>query len=138
MNTLFDPTQNMKVVLDNLGNDYPQIEHDHAKLEIVKETNAPRIILDENEKRLDTRIARENMAFDLAIERIIGTDDFVDIVTLEKIIQKSKSVCRIIKNGRPDGTGFLISGNIILTNNHVIPTESACRNFRVQFNYELD
>ena len=138
MNTLFDPTQNMKIVLDNLGNDYPQIEQDHAKLEIVKEKNAPRIILAANEKRLDTRIARESVAFDLAIERIIETDDFVDIVTLEKIIQKSKSVCRIMKNGRPDGTGFLITGNIILTNNHVIPNESASRNFTVQFNYEFD
>lgn len=138
MNTLFDPTQNMKVVLDKLENDYPQIVHDHAKLEIVKETHAPRVILDENQKRLDTRIAREFAGFELAIERIIESNDFVDIITLEKIIQKSRSVCRILKNNRPDGTGFLITGNIILTNNHVIASEKDCKNFTVQFNYEFD
>lgn len=49
--------------------------------------------------------------------------------------ERSKSVGRIVI-GQGTGTGFLINGNKLVTNNHVIPTKEAAKAAVVQFNYE--
>lgn len=122
--------------LHSLAEDYRDIIVDHNKLEEVKHSTASIIELEENRKRIRNRIARENTTYNKALERINHANDFVDVSTLLKILNISKSVCRILYNGKAVGTGFLISGNVVLTNHHVIPDENYGSFCEVQFNYE--
>ncbi len=123
-------------VLHSMAQEYKDIIVDHNKLEEVKNSTASIINLEENQKRIRNRIARENTSYNKALERINHTNDFVDVSTLLKILNISKSLCRILYNGRPVGSGFLISGNVILTNHHVIADEIYGKDCYVQFNYE--
>jgi endonuclease G, mitochondrial len=67
------------------------------------------------------------------------TIDFVDAVFLERGMHAAKSVARVVtRDGQDIGTGFMISPRVFLTNNHVIPSETAARGLVVEFNYERD
>ncbi|WP_134089980.1 endonuclease [Olivibacter sp. XZL3] len=73
-------------------------------------------------------------------ERIIGGNDLLDIQYLQKGAKAAQSVCRIhlisdaVEVGF--GTGFLIAPQILITNNHVLPTSDSARQSRAEFNYE--
>uniref|UniRef100_A0A3Q4MD76 Serine protease n=1 Tax=Neolamprologus brichardi TaxID=32507 RepID=A0A3Q4MD76_NEOBR len=43
-----------------------------------------------------------------------------DVKTMKKLMELSNSVCQVRINGKPRGSGFLLFGNFILTNAHVI------------------
>lgn len=72
-------------------------------------------------------------------ERIWGaTEDFVGVAFLQRGANAARSVGRVaFRDGRPQGTGFLISPGLFLTNNHVLETPSDCRSFVVEFDYEV-
>ena len=126
------------VIVDRLANQYDQIIKDHNKLEELRSLNYPLINLEDDQKRFEIRMAREDINFRLGIEKIIGGNDLVDIVNLSKILQISQSVCRILYNNQPLGSGFLINGNILITNNHVISSKEECANIKAEFFYEID
>ncbi len=56
---------------------------------------------------------------------------------LAKGIDRSKCVAKITTS-ECLGTGFLLRGNYLLTNNHVIPTGDIAAKTRLQFNYEYN
>ncbi|REC60850.1 hypothetical protein DRF65_18780 [Chryseobacterium pennae] len=126
------------VIVDKLANQYDQMIRDQKKLEKVRLLNYPLINLEDDQKRFETRIAREDLNFRLGIEKITGENDLVDIVNLSKVLQISKSVCRILYNNQPLGSGFLINGNILMTNNHVISSVEECTSIKAEFFYEID
>lgn len=71
------------------------------------------------------------------LERIMGTNDMVDINFLELGTAVARGVCRIVTdNGL--GTGFLIAPGLVMTNNHVLPSESATAGGVAEFDYALD
>jgi endonuclease G len=79
----------------------------------------------------------------LALERIMGKSDLVDISYLELGLLAARPVCRIqIVNlfGRPEGygTGFLVGPNLLLTNNHVLYTAELARKSFAEFEFEQD
>jgi endonuclease G len=79
----------------------------------------------------------------MAIERIIGNNDLFPISYLEAGLKASKAVCRIEVRDRlgrvlGHGTGFLVSPDLLLTNNHVLENEDAAIFSLGQFNFELD
>ncbi|KQS31039.1 phospholipase D-like domain-containing protein [Dyadobacter sp. Leaf189] len=78
-----------------------------------------------------------------SLERILGTNDLVDISFLYKAIQFSKTVGRIWLTDTADkiigyGTGFMISPVLMMTNHHVLPDALTTSGARLEMNYEFD
>lgn len=74
------------------------------------------------------------------LEKMVGESlDVVPISYLSEALRMARSVCRIVHQDRKaEGTGVLVSPNLLLTNNHVLPSAEDCDRFLAQFNYELD
>ena len=76
----------------------------------------------------------------LGAERIQGrSTDFVGVAFVEEARTTANAVARVaFTDGRPQGSGFLVSGRLFLTNNHVIGSADEARQFVLEFDYELD
>ncbi|MCY7330145.1 MAG: serine protease, partial [Saprospiraceae bacterium] len=73
------------------------------------------------------------------LEKIIGKQsNLLKINWLEKALQASKAVCRVVCANEDMGTGFLTKEGYIFTNQHVIPSADIAKTTQVEFNYELD
>jgi endonuclease G len=67
------------------------------------------------------------------------TTDFVPVVFLELARKAANAVGRVVDGSlRAQGSGFLISDKLFLTNNHVIPDKATAAQSFVEFLYELD
>ncbi len=93
------------------------------------------ILSEENDDRI---ITIEKQPFN---ERLIGRTNLLPVNFLEAGTVAARSVGRIaIKyNAVPEagiGTGFLISKDLMMTNNHVIPTVAFAKKVVIQFNYQ--
>lgn len=75
---------------------------------------------------------------DRAFESIIGFNDTDPINFLEHGMRAARSVCRLLLDGHPIGTGFLVAPGVLLTNHHVIPDAAVAHDFVAQFDYALD
>lgn len=73
-------------------------------------------------------------------ESIFGkTVDFVDVAFFDRGRRVARAVTRIVaRDGMAIGTGFLISPNLLLTNNHVMPSTQAAEGLLAEFDYERD
>lgn len=95
-----------------------------------------------DEDRMKKRLAREALPPERALERINGVPNFQDVSVIKKIVRSADTVCRIIVpnsyGSSSYGTGFLIGGNTLITNNHVIPDIATAKRSVAQWNYELD
>lgn len=77
------------------------------------------------------------------LERTIGSDDLVDLNYLQRGLDAARPVGRItIRDGGGrslgDATGFMITPNLMLTNQHVFPDAASAAASRVDFDCELD
>ena len=71
------------------------------------------------------------------LEKIIGDqNNLLPISFLEVGLEKSRSVARILLEDGAVGTGFLTTDNLLVTNNHVIPTEEVAASAIVEFNFQ--
>ncbi|NKB36406.1 MAG: hypothetical protein GKR93_04450 [Gammaproteobacteria bacterium] len=69
-------------------------------------------------------------------EAVIGPPNYKSVWWLEKAIEASRRVCRIkMVNG--SATGFVISDDILITNNHVFGDEGDARSAQLQFDYRM-
>lgn len=75
---------------------------------------------------------------DRALESIVGFNDIDQINFLDHGLCAARAVCRLLVDGQPIGTGFLVAPGVLLTNHHVIPDADAARGFVAQFDYALD
>lgn len=74
---------------------------------------------------------------EVSLEKILGINNLKQISWIERGLQVSKSVCRILTPGGL-GTGFLIAPDLAMTNNHVIPDTASAAQSVVEFNYQHD
>lgn len=74
---------------------------------------------------------------EVGLEQILGVNNLKQISWIERSLQVSKSVCRILT---PEGlgTGFLITPDLLMTNNHVISSPSIATYSKAEFNYQYD
>ncbi|HYF07656.1 MAG TPA: DNA/RNA non-specific endonuclease [Acetobacteraceae bacterium] len=77
------------------------------------------------------------------LERLLGTNDLVDLNYLGRGLAAARSVCRLIlrdASGRPIGhaTGFKVSPSVLITNYHVLPTPQAASQTLAEFDFDLD
>jgi V8-like Glu-specific endopeptidase len=71
------------------------------------------------------------------LEKIIGAvSTLVAITYLEKGLVRAKSVARVRRADGSSGTGFLTDGNVLITNNHVLPDIATSGEAIAQFNYQ--
>lgn len=109
----------------------------HRPTEIKENTDENRI------KRRTEMIMRTEGGSMLALERILGTNDLVDVVYLKRALNAAAGICRLIIRddwGREIGygTGFKVSSRLILTNQHVLTDIERAANALAEFDYELD
>jgi V8-like Glu-specific endopeptidase len=75
-----------------------------------------------------------------SLEKITGANStLLPISFLQVGLERARSVVRILikrDNGTEAGTGFLLPGNLLVTNHHVIGDPATAGIARVQFNYE--
>lgn len=95
--------------------------------------------MDKRKQMLET-IGREPV--DFALERAIGRNDSVYSNFIELISDAKQKVGRIfIKDGNKKigfATGFMVSGQLMLTNWHVFKTKEEVADSEIQFFYEYD
>lgn len=77
------------------------------------------------------------------LERILGTNDLLDMNYFERGLRAARSVGRIIfisPGGREAGfaTGFMVSPRLMLTNQHVFGKASDAESAELEFDYQLD
>jgi len=77
----------------------------------------------------------------VALETIIGEQNFLDIRYLEAGVAAARAVCRIeVRDARGRvagyGTGSLVSPRLLLTNHHVFPDAQVARRSDTEFNYQ--
>ncbi|MGY4617627.1 V8-like Glu-specific endopeptidase [Bradyrhizobium sp. USDA 4472] len=71
------------------------------------------------------------------LEKIIGQKStLVPINYLQIGLTRSKSVVRVKREDGSSGSGFVTEANVLITNNHVLPTKDSARGAVVQFNYQ--
>lgn len=71
------------------------------------------------------------------LEKITGAMSTLrPIGFLQRGVEVSKAVGRVVLADGSSGSGFLIKGNILITNNHVLPSRAIARTARVEFNYQ--
>jgi V8-like Glu-specific endopeptidase len=75
-------------------------------------------------------------ADDAIAEKIIGENTLRDIYVLEVLLDLARGVVRVL--GPETGTGFLISEDLLITNQHVIGSIAIAKKCAFQFNYQLD
>jgi V8-like Glu-specific endopeptidase len=70
-------------------------------------------------------------------EKITGEQStLLPIRFLEIGTMRARSVARIVRGDRSSGTGFLIGGGWLLTNNHVVPSAEVAFRAVAEFNYQ--
>lgn len=71
------------------------------------------------------------------LEKIMGDKStLVPLSYFEVGLARARSVVRIIRENGTLGTGFITTGNKLITNNHVLPDAEAARSSIIQFNYQ--
>lgn len=71
---------------------------------------------------VERRALRPTDVTEAAIERVISNRDLMSIEFFEIGLDAARAVGRVTTNGATNGTGFLVGNNLLMTNNHVLPS----------------
>jgi hypothetical protein len=70
-------------------------------------------------------------------EKIIGENTLRNISFLKRGFEVSGSVSYLDVANKWTGTGVMISSNLLMTNQHVVPSQGYLKGLRIHFNYQL-
>ena len=73
----------------------------------------------------------------VGLERNDGLSKLSDVAWLERGLESSRPVCRLITPDGIFGTGFLIAPRVLMTSNHVITSREVANSAKAEFNYQL-
>jgi len=115
----------------------PNVDRRVAHVQAMTATDtatARKIVEQVSPKELHLRHEARSMA-----EALQGkTIDYLGVGWLDAGRRASNAVARIIfRNGKAQGTGFLVSDRLLLTNQHVISTAAQAREMYAEFRYEV-
>jgi V8-like Glu-specific endopeptidase len=71
----------------------------------------------------------------ITYEKVVGLNNLLSIAWLSQGLTLAAAVARIVHPHGP-GSGFLIAPDLLLTNNHVLPSAESAAAAQVQFNYQ--
>lgn len=71
-------------------------------------------------------------------EKIVGKSQFQDVIWFTKGMIAAKSVCKVKMIDRSTGTGFMLKGNLLLTNYHVLENAEVASMAKAIFSFEED
>jgi endonuclease G len=135
--------QNMRQVVEATAQRLPDDKIEELLAE-VRTKKPPELV---EPRRMSMRRARleeaEIRPSALAQERILGTNDLVDVIYLLQALNAARSVGRVVLRNRAGreigyGTGFKVAPGVLLTNHHVLETDTIAATSLVEFDYELD
>lgn len=73
----------------------------------------------------------------ITYEKVIGLNNLLSIAWLGQGLKLAAPVARIVL-GEDSGTGFLIAPDLLLTNNHVLPSPEVAAQCVAEFNYQVN
>lgn len=119
----FDPRQQRRALLDRTA---------------VAVADAPTL-----RRRIVQALGEGHDAAQLAIDRLIGGTDQLNVSYLERGMIAADAVARVeVRDGESVvvgfGTGFMISPRLLLTNHHILPTADDAAQSWVHFRFEFD
>jgi V8-like Glu-specific endopeptidase len=86
-------------------------------------------------------VATPKMDMDMADgpipEKVHGRGNLQSLAWLEQGLMAGRAVCRVITS-KAIGTGFLVAGGRVITNNHVVTDAASAEGAKVEFNFERD
>jgi V8-like Glu-specific endopeptidase len=123
------------------------ITQENAEVRYARITNSLLALLEELPQRVSSEMSpvappqetSEELTIpaEVSFEKILGVNNLKQISWIGKGIRVARSVCRILtQNGL--GTGFLVAQDLLMTNNHVIPSPIVAEHCVAEFNYEQD
>jgi endonuclease G, mitochondrial len=83
----------------------------------------------------------DDLSAGIGLERIFQANNLLPIAYLEQGTKVAQSIGRVVikhrdRTTRGYGTGFLVSPQLLLTNNHVLPDSDTAANSQIEFNYQ--
>jgi endonuclease G, mitochondrial len=145
MNTINE--QEWKVIR-KAANDYTlyasQIEQVKAEIELIKKGHKKVSEVSYIKGHLDARLEQEREHIHASYktaevyERVIGKPDFQDASILQRLVNYSRAVCKVVLRGDGTATGWLIGENLLITNHHVLPNIEVAEGAIAKFDYERD
>jgi len=112
--------------------DYP----DHPNLVLARDDDYGNLTSPVDEPSLSSDRWQPKLS-NARAEKIMGsTSTFLPISFLAVGMNRARAVGRVLLSDLGTGTGFLVDGDLLVTNHHVIPDEAAARGARIQFNFQ--
>ena len=87
---------------------------------------------------LDITQLRTAEQLDLALEKVVGSRDFLPGRWIQHARAAAEAVARVKRPDGDCGTGFLVSPWLMMTNHHVLENEAVAAGATVTFRYEED
>ena len=114
---------------------------DYARDKTPRELSTPQQLNDRHKFLRDSLGDEEESS--VSFERIIAGSEIQDVNYLARGARAAKAVSRLVMRDSAGrilgyGTGFLIAPNVLITNNHVLPSVASCARSQAQFEFELD
>src|SRR5262245_3513990 len=93
--------------------------------------------------RVKTRLSLIYPADQFGLQRVVGERDILQITFLRQALEAARAVCRLrIRGDTPAppsfGTGFLVAPGVLVTNHHVLETQTVAHLSLAEFDAELD